>query len=264
MRKVLLSASCCFLLGAAAFAQKQTAGNFTAEVSILRNGINFNVSALNSAIGGAKLRYFFADDLAIRLGLNVTSASNKFEATENADGTGGVGTGKATSSNIVIAPGIEKHFGNWGKVSPYVGFDLTAGFRAAREERDQLVFDPFAFDIEDAPFFPDSKLTIENAHTFGSGNDTFNRIAEGGTSFGFNLVTGVDFYVTEGLFLGAEMGLGFTSFSAKDIIVTAEFGNNTGKFVFQRPKSSGFDPNIVGGLRLGWNFGTGSGSPRNR
>lgn len=262
MKKVFLSASCCFLLGTAAFAQKQTAGNITAEVSILRNGINANVSALNSAIAGAKLRYFFADDLAVRLGLNVTTASNKFEATEKPDGTGEVGDGKATTSNIVIAPGIEKHFGSATKVSPYVGLDLTIGFRSAKEERNQLF--PSDDDINTVPFTNDASLTIENATTFNSGNDIFNNNTTAGTSFGFNLVTGVDFYVTQGLFLGAEMGLGFSSFRGKDITVVATIGNNTGTFVFQGSKSSGFTPNIIGGLRLGWNFGTGSGSPRNR
>lgn len=263
MKKVSLFVFSLLLAGTAAFAQKQTAGNVTAEVSILRNGLNANVTALNSAIAGAKLRYFFADDLAIRLGLNVTSASNKFEAAEKADGTGELGDGKATSSNIVIAPGIEKHFGAWEKVSPYVGLDLTVGFRSAKEERNQLD-NSLNTDINDAVFGNDRSLTIDNATTFGSNNGVINNNTAAGTSFGFNFVTGVDFYVTGGLFLGAEMGLGFTSFSGKDITAVQTTGNVTTTTVLQAAKNSGFTPNIIGGLRLGWNFGTGSGSPRNR
>lgn len=264
MKKVSLFVFSLLLAGTAAFAQKQTAGNFTAEISILRNGLNANVTALNSAIGGAKLRYFFADDLAIRLGLNVTSASNKFEATEKADGTGLLGDGKATSSNIVIAPGIEKHFGAWEKVSPYVGFDLTVGFRSAKEERNQLENDFFNIDINGAVFNKDQSLTIDNGTTLGSGNGIINNNTAAGTSFGFNFVTGVDFYVTGGLFLGAEMGIGFNTFSGKDITAVQRTGNATTTTVLQAAKNSGFTPNIIGGLRLGWNFGTGSGSPRNR
>lgn len=279
MKKVSLFVFSLLLAGTAAFAQKQTAGNFTAEVNLFSNGlfgtIGDNTTAaddiigtpinLNQVTGGAKLRYFFADDLAVRLGLNITSASNKFEDTEFGDGTGLLGDGKATSSNIVIAPGIEKHFGTWSKVSPYVGLDLTIGFRSAKEERNQLS-EIFATNIENAGFDPNASLTIENANTFNDNGNNFSNFA--GTSFGFNLVTGMDFYVTEGLFLGAEMGLGFSTFTGKDITVVASDINNnvntTTTTVFKGPKSSGFTPNVIGGLRLGWNFGTGSGSPRNR
>lgn len=252
MKRIFLFISCCFLLSVTAFAQKQTAGNITAEVSILKSGINANVSSLNNVIEGAKLRYFFTDDLALRFGLNFSGETDKHTATQNADGTGEVGEGKATSSKIVILPGIEKHFGAWNKVSPYVGLDLSVGFYSAEEKRDQLTNNN---SLGNSTFQNNLVTTFENFTFAGD---------RAGTSFGFNILTGVDFYVTGGLFLGVEMGIGFNTFTTKDTTRTNQLNNIKTVFVTQGGTNSGFTPNIVQGIRLGWNFGTGSGLPRGR
>ncbi len=81
--------------GATAYAQKPTAGDVTAEVSLnLANlglfnaGASGNPFSLNNGTGALRGRYFLQDKLAIRAGLNITTSSTKTNFFENPDGTG--------------------------------------------------------------------------------------------------------------------------------------------------------------------------------
>lgn len=118
-----------------------------------------------------KARYFKSENFALRLGLNLSTGTNKTYTDTEGDTYV-----KNSSFLIAIAPGFEKHFGS-GKFHPYVGAELPISlFSTAREEKDNI--------------------------------DTFD---ETGGSFGLelNAVLGFDYYVLPKFYVGAEFTPGF-------------------------------------------------------
>lgn len=131
MKKVLLSASLIALSLFAAKAQdaveyKPVQGDVTTEFNY---GGLFNASQLGLNNGGLRFRYFVADNLAGRLGLNISSSST----TDNfLDGDEVGGTQKTSSSGIGINLGVGKHFSGTERLSTYAGADLRVQLNSNR------------------------------------------------------------------------------------------------------------------------------------
>jgi len=184
-----------------------------------------------------------------------------------------------------LRPGYEKHFAGTDRISPYLGAELLFSKTSATEERDEVEMSNYSYfyDAEDVgspgfPFYvpnnvPDTLNVPWTLYTLTKKGDGAS------TTFGINLIAGVDFYIVKNLSLGAELGFGFSTTSFSDIedekIVNTvspdpdDFSSTTGTFTTtsvsvtnaiaptndsKQGKSSQLGPNVVGQFKLGWLF----------
>ena len=174
---------------------------------------------------GARVRYHMSDNLAVRINLGVGTSrdvnTTYFKPLDEEY--------KKNVKNFVnkfsFMPGLEYHFDKFERVSPFIGGEL--GFIAGNSgsKTDDTVSDDYS--VEKTPFF----------------------------GFGINFITGFDVYVCKGLYLGAELGLGYeyntTRRKKTEIsdggIVSNEEGNTASS-------SHDFGFNVNPSIRIGWNF----------
>ncbi len=171
-----------------------------------------------------KLRYFLAEDLAIRVGLMLDMDGGKsYPSNDKANSQ------KNSSMFFGIAPGIEKHF-PMGKISPYVGAAISIGVMSSSEE--QTIATPA----------PATTTTWKNTWQDGT--------HRGYMSFGVNAIVGADYYVLDNLYLGFEFGFGYNRIGYSDASVTtgAVTTNNFGY------SSSNFSLSASSGLKIGVRF----------
>jgi len=213
------------------WAQKPTGGTVTAEVG-LQGAIN-NIAI--APIGGARLRYFLGDNLAVRLGLNLQSQSQTDRVFENLDGTGGVGEKKETFFLFGFRPGVEYHFAGGEKLSTFAGAQLILDITSAKTTRNNYVGGGYS---------PNFTQTVDGQSNLGAK----------GTTFGLGLYSGFDWYFTEKVYLGIEWGLNFASTSYSDVTTTTSAGGTTTILKTAGPKAGGLAVFSVGILRLGYQF----------
>jgi hypothetical protein len=232
MKKVLLTAAAVMTFGLMSAQEENTSaykpvkGTIATEVGLV-GGLNNADFNLNSS--AVKFRYFFKDDMALRLGLGINS--NKVETVDNTDPSN-IGTLVNKNSNNLINIGVEKHFAGADRLSTYAGADLLIGFKGASGEYNE---NGYSYEIDGAEINPTSGAPVGNAST----------------DFGFRLFTGADYYITKKVFLGVEAGLNFLSSSQKDIEITETGSPNVN---IAGGKSGGFTTNVVGGVRIGFQF----------
>ncbi|MDZ4668010.1 MAG: outer membrane beta-barrel protein [bacterium] len=184
MKKTLLVAAFA-LAGSFAFAQKPSAGSKTAEVNLnFQTGtapVNYNLPA------ELRLRYFLADNAAVRIRLGLGSSTTKTSVTNTAN-TSEI-TDK-TGLGLSITPGYEMHFEGTSKLSPYVGAQLgiTLGGKASREVTNASVSNPN----------PGSIVV----------GDSYKSTAGSMLMLNLGLMMGADYYIADGVFIGGEFGLG--------------------------------------------------------
>ncbi|MGQ9863215.1 MAG: hypothetical protein ACUVRD_01855 [Bacteroidia bacterium] len=218
-------------------AQKPTSGTVTSEVQ-LQGAIN-NITT--TPIGGFRVRYFLGDNLAARVGLNLTSLSQTQKDYENPDGTGGKGEYKASYFAFRLAPGVEYHLEGGEKLSTFVGTQIIFQSRSAKETATN--------------YNPSSGRYINNFSETVTGEATIdNNTYYKGTDFGFGIYTGFDWYFTEKVYLGIELGLNLLSSSNSDITTETSSGGITTKTITAGSKGSNLDVQSIGGLRLGYQF----------
>jgi hypothetical protein len=224
------------LLVGGIWAQKPTGGTVTAEVG-LQGAIN-NITI--NPIGGARVRYFLGDNLAVRLGLNLQSQSQTDRVFENLDGTGGVGEKKETFFLFGFRPGVEYHFAGGEKLSTFAGAQLILDITSAKTTRNNYGVG--------GSYIPNFTQTVDGRAQFGS--LTYNK----GTAFGLGLYSGFDWYFTEKVYLGIEWGLNFASTSYSDVTITTSAGGTTTIKKTAGSKAGGLAVFSVGILRLGYQF----------
>lgn len=238
MRKFTFTAIA-VLFFSTAFAQKPDAGAFTIETQI---NLQTGTAPINIFTPNIRARYFISDGMALRLQFAYLSNKNTMTVTENADGTGGEGTITQSSSQFTFRPGIEKHFAGTNRLAPYIGAEINIQMGSAKESLDQASTDGYGF------YYYDETTTAEVTGGWLSGPSSWGA----GTTFGLNLLAGLDFYVTENLYLGGELGWGFNSYSGKDTELTVTVDGDTFNSTTPGAKSSGFGMAPTGFIRLGW------------
>ena len=206
--------------------------NYTPGLSIGTGGSGSGlVSLSNSTFSlpdyGLKGRFFITDRFAVKLNLGFSTDSDKSkEYTENT--TGGVTSVTTTESKSAVTafsimPGVEYHFGDFKRVSPYVGaaFGLTAGNTTSTTP------------ITDG-------TTTTKQPTFG---------------FGINVSTGVDVYICQGFYAGAELGLGYGySKAGRGKTTTVSNGATTESNGTTETINSNFGFYAAPSIRIGWFF----------
>lgn len=221
MKKLILLL-CFAILFVTMNAQKQDEGSQTIEMEFSPLGSEpFKINAL-------RYRYFLQDNLAIRGSIFMGGKRN----TTLSDTTGGMPMTKSRNGNFdfSIRPGIERHFEGTDKLSPYAGAELFLGLNFTKDNEESL--------------WSDNK-TIQT---------TINKTSS--SSFGTNIFMGADYYISDHLFLGAELGFGLlldgrgktkTSYENPEVPTQdSEIIGNT--------KQLNWGPNYQGTIRLGWVF----------
>ena len=231
MKKIILTIASATLF-IAAYAQKPVAGSKTAEVVL---NFQTGTAPINYTLPGElRLRYILSEKTAIRarFGLGMTTATNKVQ-----NGAGDVTAEIKTSSgfNLMLSPGIEKHFAGTSRLSPYAGAQLmfTMGTGASTEVSNADNATPNAGDV--------------------NSGDSYKSNAGSNFGIGLGLLLGADYHLGQGIFVGAEMGLGL--FNMTSIGESTQKVNN-GTETKTSLGGSTFDLFGVttGGVRLGFVF----------
>ncbi len=208
-------------IGVSLYAQ-ETDQNFKPE----KNNISFEVSFYpNDPFSPINLsylrgRYFFSDKMALRMGFDYSSKIDKDESVNIVlDYSSGDIEYQApnnvyeNSYNIFgIHPGIEYHFANCKRISPYVGME----FLYVSKKSKGSVID---YDIESNYDYVNDiytyshtkeKYEYENCWIYGS--------ERAYVKMGLNVILGTDVYITKHLYMGVEFGIG--SVRVKDLEIT--------------------------------------------
>ena len=166
---------------------------------------------------GLRVRYAITDKWVVRttLGLDFGHNSDKRDLSDD-NNPNSIKSGSTTSknnyTNFSILPGIEYHFGKWERMSIYVGGELLFGINATKSTYDynstifNYNYDGTLYTKVEEKF----DLTAKNCDYYvSSWGDVLLNSPNGHMAFGINAFTGIDFYVYKGLYLGAELGLGY-------------------------------------------------------
>lgn len=228
------------------WAQKPTTGNITAEVNVNLNNLGlFHGSGSGSPFGlnyggtSVRGRYFISDNMAARLGLNITSDNWKKRFLEKPDGTGDEGLRKRTSSTVSIKPGIEKHFTGGEKLSTYAGAELNISINSAKETWDKYDGTGYNKDV--------------TGEIKGAWSDT-NATVFSGLGLGLNVFAGADYYFMEKVYLGLEFGLGVSRDVSKKVETTINVAGTSTTTVTSGKWNVRINPYVVSGIRLGFIF----------
>lgn len=225
MKKLFLSLVAVMALTVAVQAQDDIkAGSVSLEVQFLpANNVPIQLDYLRA-------RYFLSENMAVRVGFLLNRYA---ESDENTNTATPPVTEIESYSHLTFGffPGIEMHFPVGERLSPYVGAEI--GFMSKS-----------------------SSSEIQNVNNVSGVNISSSGIWVDGTnqaysSFGLNLVTGMDFYIYQGLYMGVELGLGFESFGFKDFSITSGATTVT---TTSNAKQSSLGLNTVNAIRLGWKF----------
>lgn len=216
MKKILLIA-----LGACMFistvdAQKQTGG----EKNFQLLAAPFSGAPIMSNGSGISFRKFNATGTSawrINLFIGLNSKKEVTGQADTAHAMGSIGSTKpeldktTSGMTITINPGYEKHFAGTENLSPYVGAELLFSMTTAKVEQD----------------------VVDDNHTSTSAATDWIKFTEvqkgkgAKTTFGVNLIAGIDYYIAKHLSLGAEFGFGFSTTSMPDIENSSAVRNTT-------------------------------------
>lgn len=223
MKKLMLIA---VFAGVASFASAQfkpEAGQKTLEVNFAPLG------GAPISINGIKLRMFNDATTAYRLGLNINYSSSKTRTGTTADGSVEL-YDKASVLGISLQPGIEKHMAGTNRLSPYMGAVLDIGFQSSTDVNE---------------FEGGTANKIEELTT--KGTNGFFRL-------GANAVAGADYYITNKIYMGVEVGYGLQLVNSATI-KTETSVSGAPSIDDQKPGSTfNFGPNFNGAFRLGYAF----------
>ncbi len=175
---------------------KPATGQVAAEV-------NFTpLSSSPIGLNYLKARYMFADGLVLRLGVDIRVHSDKSEPINDTDPDVN-DEQKMSFTQFGLYPGIEKHFGNMARLSPYIGAEVGFVTKGSKSTYTDNVAD----------------VTAESKGAWFDGSN------RGFTSIGLNLLCGADFYFARNIYMGTEIGFGLRSMTMKEVEVTS--GNTT-------------------------------------
>jgi opacity protein-like surface antigen len=234
MKRLIILVSALTLSGTM-FAQKATADNpFSLEGIVNYNGND----GLNWSAPSLRMRYFVKDNIAARLTVDFGSGapapsteSNNVYGTTTAE----MGTQDIKRSSINVGIGGEYHLTGTDRMSPY--FSGGVGFGNGSYSETWTNFDGSG----SAPVYS-AGLTAAVDGSY--------------STFGFNLGAGLDYYVAENIYVGMELGFGWSKMSYDDGTTSVLMN---GVSVYDATTASYTQTYTTLGqanaaLRLGWRF----------
>jgi len=230
MKKVILIVAGALFISSAQAQFKPEGGSFCMEVQFrpLGNVIQSNpIGSENLGTGGISAKYFLTEKLELRGDLAFGFWSDKDKTPVPTGVTGTEIIMKNSASSFGLNLGLNYHFGGTERISPYVGALVGFGLFNAKSKVDNLLF-------------------VSGDYTSWK---------SGGIGMQFAVATGFNWYIVNGLYIGAEVGLGLGF--AKDLKqeTKTSVGSVTNTTTID-PTASAFELNFfaVPALRLGWKF----------
>ncbi|MFT5958249.1 MAG: opacity protein-like surface antigen [Flavobacteriales bacterium] len=205
-KAIIIAAAALFCVtGTNVQAQKQIGGD---------KNIEFQFAPLGGSpisISGIRFRTFLDENSAFRVNLFIGSQTDKSVTSQEGelsieDPTSPILYMYDRTFDLTIRPGYEIHFDGTDRLSPYVGAELDFGIGRMSTEQESWG----ANDIDNVGE-PEQNVVWTQTD-----KDGFTRI-------GLNLLAGFDFYFSDSIYLGAEMGFGFSNTSMSDS--TVEFSD---------------------------------------
>jgi hypothetical protein len=254
--KLLLFLTVSVILFRSAYAQdtlKTSAKSWSAELNV--NPFQGQIS-LNNALNQIKVRYFATEKLAYRLAFNINNF-RKDNGQSNVYGTNPIENSDVKkSTTFSINLGLENHFTGTRRLSPYIGAEIAFGVKDASET------------INTKQSTTEIKGGWQSTQViqYNNGNGTYYytnifNTEIGFQSYGINLVTGFDYYVSKNFYFGYEMlfGYNYTKYNKVETTVTPKPGQDTqtgtnNSYPDQTGKEHSFGPKIINGIRLGYTF----------
>ena len=235
MKKAILFFALALATMTGVYAQKQTGGEKNLEVQFAPLGGN------PVSISGIRFRSFNSATSAIRIGLFV-GGDKTTDVTSQPDDSTNPDTPELldTERNLTVSvrPGYEKHFAGTERLSPYIGGEVLFSISSKKSTSESW----------DSLYSPTDQ-------DFGAPGLSTTTTKDGSLTFGVNVVAGFDYYFADNLYLGAEIGFGFSRTADKDTEVTYEGPLDPDPIDPTINGSSiGWGPNYQGTLRLGWLF----------
>ncbi len=197
---------------------------------------------LNNSLNQIKLRYFTTENVALRLGFNVSNI-NKLDDFNVPYGTNPQRyKDERKSTTLGLNLGVERHFIGSKRVSPYIGADFSIENKSSTQE---LINGQSNVNVKNGWF----NNTSQNTN-----NPSPMLTEQAYTSFGVNIVSGFDFYIVKNFFFGYEFNLGFksTKFKTPEVTVSGGSGNNLNQD--QQSTTFSFGPKLMNGIRVGYMF----------
>lgn len=286
MKKMILLTLAMIVFSGMAQAQyKPEKGNFTTELQFSPFNLsyneyedNFNSNPLS--LDGLRMRYFFNEKWAIRANIKFNYMSMK--QSEDIDRKGsdywtpqyhqyGEVSSKKSVIDFRIAPGFEYHFGNMERLSIYTGAEIFFGLRNYRFNMDSDITYT-AINSNNDVASTRTVFELESKSTWATYNEDYNDgigiTHRSSWIIGANLFLGMDFYVYKGLYLGAELGLGYEHYFYRkgkvdgEITITTIYNNEPlGTETEELKKETNDKSSLTAAgfgcepkIRLGWRF----------
>lgn len=212
------------------FAQKFESGDKNLEVNFTPFG------GTPISINNIRFRMFNSESSAIRLGIGVSSNTQKMATGTTTDGKTYMFDTEKTF-NFNISPGYEMHFAGTDRLSPYMGAELALEMQKTT--------------IESEYENPGTANSVETTTITGSAT-TNNDLAY--FAFGINLIAGFDYYFADKLYVGSEIGFGFAILNLSDIEVDDTISGFTAPDAQEQGSVTNVSPNFNGAIRLGFCF----------
>lgn len=202
MKKTFLLLACVAFLFTANAQEggfKQAAGDKALELNFAPLG------GSPFSIGGLQFKSYSSETSAIRLNVFIAKMSET-KITQNADADADPEDlelkDKTSSLEIGLRPGIEKHFAGTDRLSPYMGAEIDFAIKSSSKKEESQMADKD-----------------------GKNNDLYTKTTKGEDGFmriGVNAFAGFDYFFAKKLYVGAELGFGFSMKNKSVVKVTDE------------------------------------------
>jgi len=224
MKNLILLFFCFPLLAFAQEEYKATEGEHTLELQLTPIGNN----PIN--INGIRFRKFLSDATTFRMNAFLGFNSNT-QIKQQADDA--INTPELTIKSAVLTlnvkPGFEKHLAVTERLSPYFGGEVDFALQQSS-----------------------GKEQFEN--TNGDVFETNARNQSGYFRIGLNAIAGLDYYVAKKLYLGTEIGFGFSYTGLSDLQFESDELGFQEPDPIERGGSFNLGPNVNAQIRLGYAF----------
>jgi opacity protein-like surface antigen len=197
MKKVAILFTILILVGSISFGQDITPGPSAGSKGMLFSFSGLSNLGAGTYEGGFGAKLYLSDYMAVRGMVQFALLSTKTPPNAPA----GWQTVDATTSDNTFGVGgaIELHFTK-SRISPYFGAGIMFSTRSTESK------------------------TADAAPAGGTLTQTTTKNANGSTAISIGALLGVEYYITNGVSLSAEYGIGFTSTSDKDVEVSTPPG----------------------------------------
>jgi hypothetical protein len=228
---------------------KPAAGDKTIEVQL----IPFNDEA-PIQISGFRLRSFSTESMAYRLTVNIGYSSETedpdFQGPDaDNDGIQDFETvDKSSTFGIMIKPGFENHWAGTERLSPYWGAELGLGYF-----RESMTNESYG----DVNLGSDADNDLDPTNDPSESQVYEDEQSESSLVIQANFLLGVDYYFTQKMYLGTEVGFGLQYTNLGDI--EYEYGQDVAApdnriTATERGSDLEIGTFAVGGIRLGYAF----------